>query len=176
MKSGEGATEQTHLIIKPLEEGLETNLIVTTNEHIYQLRLHGTDFHMPSISWNYPQEQIALIKLEKEKKSREEAVTSIAQLRFDYELSGKDYPWRPVRVFDDGKKTYIQMPLEMRVSDAPVLFLKDSNGDLTLTNYRVKGSYYIVDRLFQEAELRVGKNESIEISPLRQKNFFERIF
>ena len=174
MKSGEGDTEQTHLIVKPLEDGIETNLIVTTNEHIYQFKLHGTDFHMPSVTFNYPQDKAEFLRQMQERKSREEPVTAISQLVFDYEVTGRDYPWKPLRVFNDGKKTYIQMPDSMRVSEAPVLFVLDS--EATLTNYRVKGSYYIVDRLFQSAELRVGKNDLVEISPSRKKNFFERIF
>jgi len=31
------------------------------------------------------------------------------------------------------------------------------NGDAQLANYRVKGDWYIVDRLFDKAELRIGQ-------------------
>ena len=33
-----------------------------------------------------------------------------------------------------------------------------SHGEADLVNYRVKGHFYIVDRLFDRAELRVGKD------------------
>jgi len=59
-------------------------------------------------------------------------------------------------VFDDGLKTYLKMPETMVADEAPVLFIKDGK-KLLLVNYRVKNGYYIVDRLFKEAVLRVGK-------------------
>jgi len=31
------------------------------------------------------------------------------------------------------------------------------NGDAQLVNYRVKGDWYVVDRLFDKAELRIGE-------------------
>jgi len=41
-------------------------------------------------------------------------------------------------------------------SEAPPLFLSDENGSGQLVNYRVKQNYYVVDRLFDRAELRLG--------------------
>ncbi|NBW42184.1 hypothetical protein EBR25_14525, partial [bacterium] len=83
----------------------------------------------------------------------------------------------PVRVFDDGKKTYFQMPNEMSVAEAPVLFLIDEHGEPMLVNYRVKGVYYIVDRLFQRAQMRVGKEGIVSIySKGYEPSLFERLF
>ena len=59
-------------------------------------------------------------------------------------------------VFDDGQKTYIQMPDTMASGDAPTLFIKEQN-KLELVNYRVLKNYYIVDRLFDNAEMRNGQ-------------------
>jgi len=36
------------------------------------------------------------------------------------------------------------------------LFLVDAKGNASLVNYRVKGRFYVVDRLFDAAELRLG--------------------
>jgi type IV secretion system protein VirB9 len=36
------------------------------------------------------------------------------------------------------------------------LFLVDGKGTASLVNYRVQGRYYVVDRLFDAAELRLG--------------------
>jgi type IV secretion system protein VirB9 len=97
-------------------------------------------------------------------------------LRFDYEIEGKDYDWKPVRVFDDGQKTFIQMPKNLRVTEAPVLFLLDDDAEPLIVNYRVKGDLYIVDRLLEQAELRVGTSKKVSISRDDGKNFFERLF
>ena len=68
-------------------------------------------------------------------------------------------------VFDDGSKTYIKMPETMKSGDAPALFVKENN-TLVLVNYRVKISYYIVDRLFEEVEMRNGK-QLVKIKKLK---------
>jgi len=65
--------------------------------------------------------------------------------------------WCPLRAFDDGQKTYIQFPPKVTVTEAPPLFVLGRNGDAQLVNYRVKGDWYIVDRLFDKAELRIGQ-------------------
>lgn len=66
-------------------------------------------------------------------------------LRFSYDRSPSNkYSSTPIRMFDDGKKTFIQMPKEMRVSEAPALFLIEDDSEPIVTNYRVKGDYYIL--------------------------------
>ena len=59
--------------------------------------------------------------------------------------------------FDDGAKTYIQFPPGRLTSEAPPLFVLGADGDAQVMNYRVKGDYYVVDRLFDRAELRLGE-------------------
>jgi type IV secretion system protein VirB9 len=75
---------------------------------------------------------------------------------------GSSYSWTPKMVFDDGTKTYIQMADTMRSGEAPALFVKDDD-NVTLVNYRVKNNYYIVDRLFAQAEMRNGTKETVII-------------
>ena len=82
-------------------------------------------------------------------------------MHFDYLiLKQKDHPmpaWCPLRAFDDGQKTYLQFPPKVAVTEAPPLFVLNPKGDAQIVNYRVKGDYYIVDRLFDKAELRLGE-------------------
>jgi len=65
--------------------------------------------------------------------------------------------WQPLRVFDDGLKTYIQFPVNMAATDAPPLFLVGPGGKAELVNYRYLNGYYVVDRLIDVAELRLGE-------------------
>jgi type IV secretion system protein VirB9 len=48
------------------------------------------------------------------------------------------------------------MPAGVAASEMPPLFVLSSGGTAELVNYRVRGPYYIVDRLFAAAELRHG--------------------
>jgi type IV secretion system protein TrbG len=63
-----------------------------------------------------------------------------------------------LRAFDDGHKVFIQMPSGLAQGEAPPLFVAGSDGRPNLVNYRVRGSYYVVDRMFGVAELRLGEN------------------
>jgi type IV secretion system protein TrbG len=80
----------------------------------------------------------------------------ISRLRFRYAIEGDNPPWRPVSAFDDGSKVYIEMPSGIAQGEAPPLFVIGPEGDGQLVNYRVRQNYYIVDRLFAAAELRIG--------------------
>ena len=87
---------------------------------------------------------------------------ALDRLDFDYLIDGDRPDWRPVRVFDDGRQVYIQMPANIATTDMPPLFVLGEDGDAELVNYRVRGNYYIVDRLFRAAELRLGeKNQTV---------------
>src|SRR3546814_8628373 len=79
-------------------------------------------------------------------------------LRFRYEISGDDPPWRPVRAWDDGSKAYIEFPARLDPREAPPLFVVWPLGDNQLVNYRVSGNHYVVDRLFAADELRLGED------------------
>ena len=59
--TGSGPAEIQHLIIKPMDVGLETSLIVTTNRRTYHFRLrsHRTQF-MPRVAFTYTED--ALVK------------------------------------------------------------------------------------------------------------------
>jgi type IV secretion system protein VirB9 len=146
-----------HVIIKPTDTGLTTNLIIITDRRTYNLRLVSRDAsYVPRIGWYYPQETV---KSWGRAETGEQAVVrptvSAEKLNFSYWLEGPE-PLRPVRVFDDGAHVYIQMPGSMRSSDAPAVFVTGADGHDELVNYRLSGSYYVVDKLFDKASLVLG--------------------
>lgn len=167
--SGVGTSEVQHLIIKPLDVGLQTTLIVTTNRRTYHmnLRSHRTEF-MPRVSFTYPEDAAAkwdAIKLREAKEKQEQTIPQtreyLGDLHFKYELSGSA-SWKPVRVYNDGVKTIIQMPVAMAQAEAPTLLVVRKEGSLftndetTMVNYRVHGDRYIVDTVFDKAILIAG--------------------
>ena len=55
---------------------------------------------------------------------------------------------------------FIEFPEGLAVSEAPPLFVTDDKGSISkLVNYRVRDGYYVVDRLFDAAELRLGEKK-----------------
>ena len=79
-------------------------------------------------------------------------------LDYGYTLSTNKYNFAPQQVFNDSKKTYIQ--LKENLQEMPSLYIKDGN-KLLLVNYRTKGNYLVVDRHFTEAELRIDNKKVI---------------
>jgi type IV secretion system protein TrbG len=173
--SGTGETQQVHLLIKPIQAGLQTNLVVTTDRRTYHLECHSTDgTYLAAVSWRYPQDELQ--RLSRQTPPPQTRHTPVAAAAFDattlhfvYKLESKDPPrWMPLQVFDDGQKTYIQLPPTLATTEAPALFLTSQEGTTQLVNYRVKANWYIVDRLFDEAELRVGEKHPAVVRIVRQ--------
>jgi type IV secretion system protein VirB9 len=82
---------------------------------------------------------------------------ALENVRFRYAITGDNAAWKPLRAFDDGSKVYIEFPGRIDQGEAPPLFVVGQEGNSELVNYRVRGNYYIVDRLFAAAELRLGQ-------------------
>lgn len=158
--SGSGGSKRVHILVKPFAAGLSTNLVITTDRRVYRLQLESTaSTAMAALSWTYPEDDLIAIR-------RQEAATDAAKpvaaalaverLNFDYAISGDRPAWRPIRAFDDGRQAFIEFPSNLVVGEAPPLFLVGEQGDIELVNYRVAGRFYVVDRLFDGAELRLG--------------------
>lgn len=160
--SGSGAARRTHILVKPTDPGLRTNLVINTDKRTYHVELRSTSAtYMASVGWSYPQDELIAVR------ARIEAATAVAntqvqtgidpaKLDFAYRLSGANPPWKPVEVFDDGAKTYLLFPETIAQSELPPLFLIGEKNKAELVNYRVSGRYIVVDRLFSVAELRLG--------------------
>jgi type IV secretion system protein VirB9 len=82
---------------------------------------------------------------------------AVEALNFNYRIEGDRPPWRPLRAFDDGRQVFIEFPPTVADGEAPPLFVTGEGGRTELVNYRVRGRYYVVDRLFAAAELRLGE-------------------
>jgi type IV secretion system protein VirB9 len=160
--SGSGSAARAHILVKPVATGLRTNLMIATDRRTYHLELESTaSTYMAALSWRYPQDELAGLTARNTSAAAEDAVTaqrglSLETLNFDYRVTGDTPDWKPVRVFDDGRQVFIQMPASISASEMPPLFVLSSSGEAELVNYRVRGNYYIVDRLFEAAELRHG--------------------
>ncbi|MCW4460818.1 P-type conjugative transfer protein TrbG [Sphingomonas sp. BT-65] len=158
--SGSGAAAQVHILVKPIAGGLSTNLVINSDRRTYHLELSSAPASwMASVSWSYPTD--ALLALRRDA-ARSAAAAPVAEgvaldrLNFRYRISGDDPAWRPLRAFDDGVHVYVQFPAGIAQGDMPPLFVIGPAGETELVNYRVRAPYYIVDRLFGAAELRLG--------------------
>ncbi len=158
--SGSGADQRTHIFVKPFSAGLRTNLVITTSRRVYHVELESRSTGaMAALSWTYPQDEMIALRQRQDAATAAAPVASglaVERLNFNYAISGDKPAWRPVRAFDDGRQTFIEFPPSIAVGEAPPLFVLGEDGEAALVNYRVAGRYYVVDRLFGAAELRLG--------------------
>jgi len=154
-----------HLYIKPINQSSTTNLIVNTTKHTYQIIVVAGDWYNPMVTWSYSsEEQLANILQQKKDEQIYTGTLNISspdQLHFNYKIKG-DADWAPTMVFDDGEKTYVKF--DKMAKKMPILFIKEpGKRELSLVNYRIKGNYYIVDKVFTQAELRISDQDKITI-------------
>jgi type IV secretion system protein VirB9 len=111
--------------------------------------------------------------LEVAEKSKAQATLSENQIMMHGPITNLDFAytilphsihkpaWCPDRVFNDGVKTYMSFPSASRAGYAPVLFEvnRDGKGERVLVNYRVIGTYFVIDRVIWHAELVLDINE-----------------
>jgi type IV secretion system protein VirB9 len=165
--SATSGTEQQHLYVKPTRPELETTIAINTDRRCYLLELHSyEDTYMAAVQWRYPQDEVAQLETTMaQQDSVAQATTasniSIDKLNFGYGVAvTKGRPiWTPTQVFDDGHKTYIRFPAAMLDREAPALFVISTSNDTQLVNYRVRNDFFVVDRLFEQAELRLGQQD-----------------
>lgn len=170
--TGTDAKATSMIVIKPRAPGLDTNLLLTTDRRAYYLRLVSrSEDYVARVGFEYPEdndrwkEQLAreaeAHRKEEFEASRITPVESIENLYFDYRIQGGDENMRPVRVVDDGRKTYIQMTPNATVRELPILVVLGPGG-AEMVNYRVKGDMYIVDRLFERGALILGAGKKAQ--------------
>lgn len=160
--SASGAEKRVHILVKPVRAGLKTNLVITTNRRLYLLELTSTEKNwMASISWDYPRDRLLLLQRQAQRAEKAAPVAdgiALEKLAFRYQISGDSPSWRPLRAFDDGEHVYIQFPVGIAQGELPPLFVVGTAGKAELVNYRYRAPYYVVDRLFGVAELRLGSD------------------
>lgn len=176
VSSGTGLTQTALLIIKPIEAGLDTDLVVPTDRRTYVVRLvSDATRYISTVAFRYPADDRAkwsAFQAQQDASARDAAAAEQAKckskanigtamapdaldhLYFDYKLDG-DAAMRPERVVDDGQHTYIFYPNDGRFREVPTLMIY-SNGKTDLVNFRVDGNRYVVDRLFDKGVLILG--------------------
>lgn len=162
--SGAGATLRVNILVKPTRVGLKTNLVITTNRRTYLMELSSTpQAWMASVSWDYPKDRMLALQRLAQQAQVAAPVDSgllLEQIKFRYAITGDSPPWKPLRAFDDGQRVYIQFSGGIAQGELPPLFVVGPQGDGQLVNYRFRSPYYIVDRLFAAAELRLGDKQA----------------
>lgn len=174
--SGQDDLKQAHVMVKPSQEDISTDLVITTDKRLYTLKLVSTKDgkYVKDVRFWYPEEMQKYWNNYNAKRTQnfvEGQKTKVAELpginvnnlNFAYGLSHSGWStpsWIPIRIFDDGVHTYIQFPASISSKDMPALFIQNGKQQ-ELVNYRAKAPYFVVDKIFQKAVLLsgVGSNQ-----------------
>ena len=172
--SGRGPSRRVHILVKPTRAELMTNLVINTDRRTYHLELRATPAtYMAAVSWTYPEDQLIALRQAAAAAERAAPVSAgieVAALNFRYRIGGDRASWRPVRVFDDGRQTYIEFPEDIATGEMPPVFVLGADGGAELVNYRVQGRYMVIDRLFDAAELRLGTKKTQQRVTIRRED------
>jgi len=153
-ESGSGATRRVHILVKPTRPDITTNLIVTTDRRTYMLELRsGEKPYMPAVAWAYPQPAGG----GRQAVPATPVIPAVAARNYRYGLTGSSNPpWKPVAVYDDGRRVYVEFPRGIVQGEMPPIFVIGPEGEAQIANTRIYQHILIVDRLFGAAELRLG--------------------
>jgi type IV secretion system protein TrbG len=164
--SGSGSAEVTHVLLKPSDAGLITNLVIHTNRRSYSVKLVSRNQdYMPQVAFDYPAETNARSwEAYAARKSEETEAAAVPASPCDqppsvppsaFTISGDDVPWKPVQVYvvpsPVGEKTCIQLPADIGSRMLPALVsLGPAKGwfsgpSLEPINARFSNNRYVVD-------------------------------
>ncbi|MCH4559197.1 P-type conjugative transfer protein TrbG [Mesorhizobium jarvisii] len=155
-ESGSGVTRRVHVLVKPSRADISTNLVITTDRRSYMIELRaGEKPYMPAVAWAYPAQPAGRQRT----MPATPIIPDLAARNYRYGLTGDTPPWKPVAVYDDGRRVYVEFPRGIVQGEMPPIFVIGPDGEAQIANSRVYQSVLIVDRLFGAAELRLGSGK-----------------
>ena len=155
-ESGSGLSRRVHILVKPTRPDITTNLVITTDRRIYMLELRAeAKPYMPAVAWAYP----VLPASQRGTVPTTPIIPAAAARHYRYGLTGDTPPWRPVAVYDDGRRVYVEFPRGIVQGEMPPIFVLGTHGEPQLVNSRIHQNILIVDRIFGAAELRLGSGK-----------------
>ncbi|MBJ3786005.1 MULTISPECIES: P-type conjugative transfer protein TrbG [Enterobacteriaceae] len=167
-ESGSGANRRVHILVKPTRPDIATNLVVTTDRRTYMIELRAREsLYMPAVAWAYPATPGQRRTVPTAPIIPAEAARNY---RYALQVQGDSPPWRPVSVFDDGRRVYVVFPAGIVQGEMPPIFVLGANGEPQIVNSRVHQNVLIVDRLFGAAELRLGSGSRQQVVRIVRTN------
>ncbi|WP_438273837.1 P-type conjugative transfer protein TrbG [Nitrobacter sp.] len=162
-ESGSGNTRRVHVLVKPSRADITTNLVVTTDRRTYMLELRSRQKpYMPAVAWAYPRPAGG----GRQAVPATPVIPAAAARNYRYGLSGDNPPWKPIAIYDDGRRVYVEFPHGIVQGEMPPIFVIGPDGEAQIANSRIYRNILIVDRLFGAAELRLGggdKQQTVRI-------------
>jgi type IV secretion system protein VirB9 len=160
---------RTIVLVKPHASGLRTNIVLITDRRTYLIEAiaQSGNAYAAQVAWSYNKPIAASV-------SAKSGYKTLAAMNEAYRIrtiKGRAPVWLPTRVFDDGRRTWIEFSDNAEAADLPPVFVITGEG-VELVNYRIQhlasGQRYMIDRVFDRAELRLGAKAPVIVRIDRQ--------
>jgi type IV secretion system protein VirB9 len=156
-------SEHQHLMIKPKQPKVNTNLTVITSQHVYQFDYNAVrkvpdpriDEVIYSLRFTYPLQAAAAAAAAQQQAKVDAALRAAPSIRSrntKYWFCG-DRRLRPLAAFDDGVQTHLVFA---PTTELPAIFVKSEEGAESLVNVTVEAAELVVHRLASRFILRRG--------------------
>lgn len=133
------------LFVRPTAGGISTNMTVITSARFYAFDLVPANGSPPyEIRFRYPPEPGADAGA-----TASDATAAVGM----YRMGGARALW-PVRMHDDGIKTYIDWPPDVAL---PAVFVIDDYGRERLANGNMRGGLYVIDSVHEALLFRIDR-------------------
>ena len=142
------------LAVKPLIAGARTNMTVYTSQNTYTFELRAVPMQAGSSSLNY--------RIGFRYPARERAKVANRQVEQarprdpNYYIAGGAAAFRPVAVYDDGRRTTFEFPTD---APRPAIFRVDEQGRESIINVRETATGAVVTGTSDRWTLRIGDEE-----------------
>ena len=169
-----------HVYIKPLASDLRTNFVINTDKRSYRLLVNSTNETEYSVAFIFPNEDKAdfleqqeQLRLQKEAQLQKEQSIANRSLSINYKVKeNHNVPseFLPKSVFDDGIKTYIELPTNVQ-DNFPTVYSYDKfqKKKIQLVNYRLKGNILEIDKIMPSIKLVFNQNSYLMITKNEKK-------
>lgn len=157
-KTGVPPQEEGHLLVTAKAPGKSGKMTVLTGRGVYYLAFHSLDQGgMTAVRWQHPAPP---------KVTTAHAGTGVFYTGYRRSTVGPAPLWTPLGVWDTGEedgRTLIYFPQAKLHTEAPQLWVIARDGARHLVPYTTRGRWYVVDQLFEKAELRLGADAAAEV-------------
>jgi type IV secretion system protein VirB9 len=146
------------LFLKPIERDASTNLVVVTTKRRYAFVLTAAEAYGPNdpdlvfrVRFSYPDAPSGTIQPVAPEEDAIEARNAA------YSVSGSTRTM-PVRIFDDGLRTYMRWPPD---AATPAVFALAADGSESVVNFSMRGSLMVVQAVAPAFVLRNGAEQTL---------------
>lgn len=177
--------QENRLFFRPIANDAETQITVMTNKRMYFFEMYAKE---PEGSFDsdytfyyqftYPNEEAQKTIRRYSKSIVPNIDINPEQYNLNYTITGHPTLY-PIKIFDDSEFTYFEFRDKGGI--IPAIFIVDSDNYESLVNFRMIGSYLVVESISSRFTLRNGTdivcvfNESIYKKPQAKESFFGKM-